>query len=169
MRLEVRPERSGAIQNRASWAICVFVPDGSPYINGVFVSELIVNTEHMLKVRNLEQPQSLIIPRAIVGHVRKWVEIQERLTDGVDSIRGNHVIREALARSRIDRLGCRLGEVARALKRGRLSVTCDIRCSHSKATPRVGKMIQRVVDGIKKEELLAIGIEGGNCERNRPA
>src|SRR5213078_3954403 len=89
------------------------------------------------------------------------------LSHRVDSICGNSVAWETLTGKGIIWLCCRLRKIAVAFQRGRLPVSCEIRGSHSKSAACIRNEAQRLVKGVKEEQLFTIRID--SFERNRSA
>src|SRR5215467_8679751 len=147
MRFQVWPDRSRSIGDCTSRTIRVFAPPGRANVNRVFIAQLFVDTEYVLIVRNVEQAQSLVIPRPVVDNVGKGVETHQRLTDRVNSIRWNKVVEEPCSGQGIDRLGRRLREVTGPLERGRLPVAGE-----SRGTPDgIGDVVHGVIKRIEEE------------------
>src|SRR5215813_6911928 len=111
MRFQIWPDRSRAIGDCTSRTVRVLTPPCRSNVNRVFIAQLFVDTEYVLIVRNVEQAQSLVIPRPVVDNVGKRVETHQRLTDRADSIRWNNVVEESLSGRGVERLGRGLREV----------------------------------------------------------
>ena len=160
---EERPNGRGAIQHRAASAVGIFVPDGSPHVKSVVRGDPVVNSEYMLKVGNFEEPEGFIVPRSVVGHVGQRIHVQKRLPVTVDAVGQDHIVKERLACNGVVGFDRGLRKVADPFQRRRLVVTRDAGLAYSQSTSGIGNPAQSLVEGVKEEQLVAGGIDFGNC------